>query len=39
MGTNPLIGENAYKIKQTRENLLGEGSYGSVYKIIKKETN
>jgi hypothetical protein len=39
MGNSPLTGENAYKIKQTRENLLGEGSFGSVFKIIKKDTN
>jgi hypothetical protein len=38
-GNRPQIGENAYKIKQTTENLLGEGSFGSVYKIIKKDTN
>jgi hypothetical protein len=37
--TYPLFGEKAYKIEQSRENLLGEGTYGEVYKIIKRETN
>lgn len=39
MGNNQLVGEKAYKIKLTRENFLGEGSYGLVYKIIKRDTN
>ena len=38
MGNN-LIGEKAYKIKTTNENMmLGEGSYASVHKIERKDT-
>ena len=32
-------GENAYKIELNKENLLGNGNFGSVYKITRKFDN
>ena len=37
MGNYPTSGEKAYYIKLTKENKLGEGQYGVVYKISRKE--
>ena len=36
MGNQANSGENAYSIILTDENKLGEGSYGTVYKIRGK---
>jgi len=33
----PTSGEHAYDINLSEENLIGEGSYGNVYKIHKKD--
>ncbi len=37
MGNYATSGEKAYYIKLTKENKLGEGNYGEVYKITRKE--
>ncbi len=37
MGNNATSGEKAYSIKLTKENRLGEGMYGSVFKIKRKQ--
>ena len=37
MGNNSMAGEKAYSIKLIKENKLGEGMYGSVYKIKRKQ--
>jgi hypothetical protein len=38
MGPAPLIGEKAYYIKQTPENMLGEGSLDVCFKIQAKNS-
>ena len=37
MGNYATSGEKAYYIKLSKENKLGEGNYGEVYKITRKE--
>ncbi len=37
MGNRVTSGENAYKIKVKKENFIGEGTYGDVYKIYSKD--
>jgi hypothetical protein len=37
MGNNPTWGEKAYSMKLTENNKLGEGAYGTVYKILSKD--
>ncbi len=36
MGNQATSGENAYNINLTKDNLLGEGMFGAVYKITRK---
>ena len=37
MGGLQSVGENAYSIKKTNENLLGTGTFAEVYKIKSKK--
>jgi serine/threonine protein kinase len=37
MGNQATSGELAYKISLTKENFIGEGQYGDVYKIYSKD--
>ena len=37
MGNTASSGPGAYKMKLTDKNKLGEGAYGSVYKIMTKD--
>ena len=37
MGNVATKGENAYSMKLSEKNKLGEGSYGAVYKIMTKD--
>ncbi len=37
MGNNALKGSSAYSMKLTEENKIGEGTYGTVYKIMTKD--
>jgi serine/threonine protein kinase len=39
MGATHSKGEEAYSIKLSKDKKLGEGQYGSVYKIKVKDTN
>ena len=38
MGTTAISGQKAYDIKISQDKLLGEGSFGNVYQIKRKET-
>jgi len=37
MGNRATSGEGAYNINKTKENFIGEGTYGDVYKIYSKD--
>ncbi len=37
MGNRATSGELAYNINLTKENFIGEGTYGDVYKIYSKD--
>ena len=37
MGNRASSGEHAYKINLTKENSIGEGTYGDVFKIYSKK--
>ena len=37
MGNKATSGEHAYNINLTKENFIGEGTYGDVYKIYSKD--
>jgi hypothetical protein len=37
MGNTATSGPDAYKMKLTDKNKLGEGAYGAVYKIMTKD--